>query len=60
MRALLGATRPGCVPYITGGLHLARYQRAERRGVIDRQALVSVVANLDVIAAGAVVEDGAR
>ena len=48
--------RPGaaCTP---AGDHLARYQRAERRGLVSRAELVSVVATLRVVAAGAIVED---
>jgi hypothetical protein len=43
-----------CTP---AGDHLARYQRAERRGLVTRAELVSVVATLDIIAAGAIVAE---
>lgn len=50
-----------CVPYDeTGDLHLARYLRAERRGVLGRQALAAVIARLDVIAAHVLVPDVPR
>ncbi len=44
--------RPGppCTVSGTPGDHLARYQRAERRGLITRAELAAVVAGLDVIA----------
>jgi hypothetical protein len=37
------------------GSHLARYQAAERRGLLSRDGLASVVAGLVVIAPGAIV-----
>lgn len=42
------------------GEHLARYMRAERRGLISRAELVTVVAALDVIAPHVIIVDGAR
>jgi hypothetical protein len=39
------------------GQHLARYQRAERRGLITRAELAAVVAGLDVIAAHVIIPD---
>lgn len=44
--------RPGKSCTLTGpaGDRLARWQRAERRGLIDRDDLAVVVAGLDVIA----------
>jgi hypothetical protein len=42
------------------GSHLARYQDAERRGVLSRQALAAVIAQLDVIAGHVIIPDGAR
>jgi hypothetical protein len=41
------------------GDHLARYQRAERRGLIGREDLAAVVAELEVIAAHVIIRDGA-
>jgi hypothetical protein len=41
------------------GDHLARYQRAERRGLIGREDLAAVVAGLEVIAAHVIIRDGA-
>jgi hypothetical protein len=56
--------RPGppCTVSGTPGDHLARYQRAERRGLITRAELVgvaAVVAGLDVIAAHVIIPGGA-
>jgi hypothetical protein len=53
--------RPGKACTITGvpGDHLARWQRAERRGLISRDHLAAVVAGLEVIAAHVIV-GGAR
>jgi hypothetical protein len=42
------------------GSHLARYQDAERRGVLARQDLTGVIAGLEVIAGHVIVPDGAR
>ena len=44
--------RPGRPCAVDGapGDHLARWQRAERRGLIARDALAAVVAGLEVIA----------
>jgi hypothetical protein len=39
------------------GSHLARYQDAERRGVLGRQALAGVIGGLDVIASHVIVRD---
>jgi hypothetical protein len=39
------------------GSHLARYQDAERRGVIGRQALAGVAGRLDVIVGHVIVPD---
>ena len=41
------------------GDHLARWQRAERRGLIGREDLAAVVAGLEVIAAHVIILDGA-
>ena len=50
--------RPG--PACTArGDHLARYQRAERRGLIGREDLAAVVAGLEVIAAHVIILGGA-
>ena len=53
--------RPGRPCTITGipGDHLARWQRAERRGLIGREDLAAVVAGLEVIAAHVIIRDGA-
>jgi hypothetical protein len=50
---------PGAPCTIGGvpGQHLARYQRAERRGALTRQALADVVGCLDVIASHVLVPD---
>jgi hypothetical protein len=48
------------VPEHPAGSHLARYQDAERRGVLGRQAPAGVIARLDVIAGSVVIPDGAR
>jgi hypothetical protein len=49
--------RPGRPCAVTGraGDHLARWQRAERRGLIGREDLAAVVAGLEVIAAAHVI-----
>jgi hypothetical protein len=54
--------RPGRPCTITGpdGDHLARWQRAERRGLISREDLAAAVAGLEVIAGHVIVRDGAR
>jgi hypothetical protein len=53
--------RPGRPCTVTGpdGDHLARWQRAERRGLITRADLAAVVAGLEVIAAHVIIRDGA-
>jgi hypothetical protein len=53
--------RPGPPCTVSGpaGDHLARYQRAERRGLIGREDLAAVVAGLEVIAAHVIIRDGA-
>jgi hypothetical protein len=53
--------RPGrpCTIDGTAGDHLARWQRAERRGLIARDALAAVVAGLEVIAGHVIIRDGA-
>jgi hypothetical protein len=53
--------RPGPPCTVSGphGDHLARYQRAERRGMITREDLAAVVARLEVIAAHVIVRGGA-
>ena len=53
--------RPGR-PCTIAGLpcdHLARWQRAERRGLISREELAAVVAGLEVIAAHVIIRGGA-
>lgn len=53
--------RPGRPCTVSGpGDHLARYLRAERRGLITRAELAAVVASLDVIARSVIIRDGAR
>jgi hypothetical protein len=54
--------RPGRPCTITGtpGDHLARWMRAERRGLIGRSDLAAAVAGLEVIAAHVIIRDGAR
>ena len=54
--------RPGrpCIVAGSPGDHLARWQRAERRGMISREDLAAVVARLEVIAAHVIIRDGAR
>ena len=54
--------RPGCPCTVSGpaGDHLARWQRAERRGMIGREDLAAVIAGLEVIAAHVIIRDGAR
>jgi hypothetical protein len=42
------------------GDHLARWQRAERRGLITRADLAAAVEGLEVIAAHVIIRDGAR
>jgi len=42
------------------GYHLARWQRAERRGLITRAELAAVVATLEVIAPQVIVRDDAQ
>jgi hypothetical protein len=53
--------RPGKPCTISGpaGDHLARWQRAERRGLISREDLAAAVAGLEVIAAHVIVRGGA-
>ena len=41
------------------GDHLARWQRAERRGLIARDELAAAVATLEVIAPHVIIRDGA-
>ena len=54
--------RPGrpCTVSGTPGDHLARWQRAERRGSIGREDLAAVVAGLEMIAAHVIIQDGVR
>ena len=54
--------RPGKPCTITGpaGNHLARWQRAERKGLLSREALASVVAGLEVIAGHVIIRDRAE
>jgi hypothetical protein len=54
--------RSGQPCMVTGpaGDHLARWQRAERRGLIGREDLAAVVAGLEVIAGHVIIRDGAR
>lgn len=54
--------RPGPPCTVSGppGDHLARWQRAERRGLITRDELAAVVGGLEVIAAHVIIRDGAR
>jgi hypothetical protein len=61
--------RPDLVPYAFEALsqgegvpgdHLARYQRAERRGLIGREDLAAVVAGLEVIAPHVIIRGGAQ
>jgi hypothetical protein len=53
--------RPGRPCTVSGppGDHLARWQRAERRGLITREDLAAVVARLEVIAAYIIIREGA-
>ena len=53
--------RPGRPCTVTGspGDHLARWQRAERRGLIGREDLAAVVAGLGVTAGHVIIRDGA-
>ena len=46
-------------PCTASGDHLARYLRAERRGLITREDLAAVLAGLDVIAAHVIIPGGA-
>lgn len=48
-----------CTVSEPAGDHLARYQRAERRGLISRAELAAVVDGLDVIAAHVIVPERA-
>ncbi len=50
--------RPCTVAGLPGD-HLARWQRAERRGLIVREELAAVVAGLEVIASHVIIRDGA-
>ena len=53
----------GGVPCTVSGppaYHLARFMRAERKGLLSRAELESVVITLDVVAPGALLHDGAR
>jgi hypothetical protein len=54
--------RPGRPCTVAGvpGDHLARWQRAERRGLITRADLAAAVEGLEVIAAHVIIRDGAR
>ena len=54
--------RPGRPCTVSGapGDHLARWQRAERRGLVGREDLAAVVTGLEVIAAHVIIRDGAR
>ena len=51
--------RPGRPCTVSGpdGDHLARYQRAERRGLITRGELAAVVGTLEVIAAHVIIRE---
>jgi hypothetical protein len=51
--------RPGrpCTVADPPGDHLARWQRAERRGLIGRADLAAVVAGLEVIAAHVIIRE---
>ncbi len=51
--------RPGRPCTVSGppGDHLARYQRAERRGLITRDELAATVAALDVIAPHVIIRE---
>ena len=53
--------RPGPPCTVSGppGDHLARWQRAERRGLIGREDLAAGVAGLEVIAAHVIIRGGA-
>ena len=48
-----------CVLASPAGDHLARWLRAERRGVVTRAELAAAVGGLEVIAAHAIIRDGA-
>lgn len=54
--------RPGRPCTVSGapGDHLARWQRAERRGLIGRADLAAVVVGLEVIAGHVIIRDGAQ
>ena len=54
------AVRRPCTVAWPPGDHLARWQRAERRGIIGREDLAAVVAGLEVIAAHVIIRGGAR
>ena len=58
--AVLAAPGRPCTVTGPAGDHLARWQRAERRGLIGREDLAAVVAGLEVIAAHVIIRDGAR
>jgi hypothetical protein len=51
--------RPGRPCTVSGapGDHLARWQRAERRGLIGREDLAAAVAGLEVIAAHVIIRE---
>jgi len=53
--------RPGRPCTVTGspGDHLARWQRAERRGLIGREDLAAVVDGLEAVAGHVIIRDGA-
>ena len=53
--------RPGKACTVAGvpGDHLARWQRAERRGLISRDHLAAAVADLEVIAEHVIIRGGA-
>lgn len=58
------ATCPACwagpgAPCAADGLHLARYNRAERRGLISRAELAAAISGLTVITLGTVITGGA-
>ena len=54
--------RPGrpCNRFYPPGNHLARYLRAYRKGLLDRQQLAAVMATLNVIADHVIVLDVTR
>ena len=51
--------RPGRPCTVAGvpGDHLARWQRAERRGLVSREDLAAVIAGLEVIAAHVIIRE---